>query len=415
MDFYVKRLVNHNGLGKNQMTFIKTFLLSTLFLLSACAQTSEPIKPVNSNLHSTLVTGAQQPNLYLAQLKGKRIGLIVNQTSMVNDQHLVDFLLAQGLTVNKIFAPEHGFRGNHDAGAKVDSSVDAKTGISIISIYGKNKKPSAEVLNDVDVLVFDIQDVGLRYYTYISSMHYMMEAAAENDKEFIVFDRPNPNGFMVDGPVLDLKFQSFVGMHQIPLMHGMTVGELAKMINGEGWLKDSVTVDLTVIPLSNYDRHMSYSLPVKPSPNLPNDVSISLYASLTFFEGTPVSIGRGTDFPFQVIGYDKFGLGDFTFTPRSIKGASMKPKLKGKLTKGIDLRQSSIRGVNLDHLVNWHQLFVDNNEEFFTFEQFFDKLAGTDKLRKQLISGLSSAQIRASWQSELNAFLLQRQQYLLYP
>ncbi len=397
------------------MTFIKTFLLSTLFLLSACAQTSEPIKPVNSNLHSTLVTGAQQPNLYLAQLKGKRIGLIVNQTSMVNDQHLVDFLLAQGLTVNKIFAPEHGFRGNHDAGAKVDSSVDAKTGISIISIYGKNKKPSAEVLNDVDLLVFDIQDVGLRYYTYISSMHYMMEAAAENDKEFIVFDRPNPNGFMVDGPVLDLKFQSFVGMHQIPLMHGMTVGELAKMINGEGWLKDSVTVDLTVIPLSNYDRHMSYSLPVKPSPNLPNDVSISLYASLTFFEGTPVSIGRGTDFPFQVIGYDKFGLGDFTFTPRSIKGASIKPKLKGKLVKGVDLRQSSIRGVNLDYLVNWHNLFVENDEEFFTFTAFFDKLAGSDQLRKQLTSGLSSIEIRNSWQNDLNVFLLQRKQYLLYP
>ena len=392
-----------------------------LFLLTACAQTSQTIKQTNSDLNSALsltagiVTGAQQPNLYLEQLKGKRLGLVVNQTSMVNDQHLVDFLLAQGLKINKIFAPEHGFRGDHDAGAKVDSSIDGKTGISIVSIYGKNKKPSAEVLNDVDVLIFDIQDVGLRYYTYISSMHYMMEAAADNDKEFIVFDRPNPNGFTVDGPVLDLKFQSFVGMHQIPLMQGMTVAELAKMINGEGWLKDSVKVDLTVIPVGNYARHMRYSLPVKPSPNLPNDVSISLYASLTFFEGTPVSIGRGTDFPFQVIGFDKFGLGDFTFTPRAIKGASMTPKLKGKLVKGVDLRQSAIRGVNLDHLVNWHQLFVENNEKFFTLAPFFDKLAGTDKLRKQIISGLSSVEIRASWQSELNAFLQQRQQYLLYP
>ena len=249
------------------MSFFKTFFLSMLFLLTACTQTSQNIKQTNNGLNSALsltagiVTGAQQPNLYLEQLKGKRLGLVVNQTSMVNDQHLVDFLLAQGLKINKIFAPEHGFRGDHDAGAKVDSSIDGKTGISIVSIYGKNKKPSAEVLNDVDVLIFDIQDVGLRYYTYISSMHYMMEAAADNDKEFIVFDRPNPNGFTVDGPVLDLKFQSFVGMHQIPLMHGMTVAELAKMINGEGWLKDSVKVDLTVIPVGNYDRHMSYSLP----------------------------------------------------------------------------------------------------------------------------------------------------------
>jgi len=413
------------------MTFFKTLLLSALLSLTGCAQNSQSSVPASTSLNSSLspalnanldsglatglVMGAQQPHLYLEQLKDKRLGLVVNQTSMVNDLHLVDFLLAQGLKVNKIFAPEHGFRGNHDAGAKVDSSVDAKTGISIVSIYGKNKKPSAAMLNDVDVLIFDIQDVGLRYYTYISSMHYVMEAAAENDKEFIVFDRPNPNGFTVDGPVLDIKFQSFVGMHQIPLMHGMTVGELAKMINGEGWLKNSVKVDLTVFPVSNYDRHISYSLPVKPSPNLPNDVSISLYASLTFFEGTPVSIGRGTDFPFQVIGYDKFGLGDFSFTPRSIKGASMNPKLKGKLVKGVDLRQSSIRGVNLDHLVNWHRSFVENNEEFFTFSAFFDKLAGTDQLRKQLISGLSSVEIRNSWQNDLNAFLLQRKQYLLYP
>jgi len=418
MAFYVKRLVKLTVL-EISMTFFKTLFLCSLLSLAGCAHKSQNITPENTKLDSELATelvmGAQQSHLYLEQLKDKRLGLIVNQTSMVNDQHLVDFLLTQGLNIKKIFAPEHGFRGNYDAGAKVNSSVDEKTGISIVSIYGKNKKPSVDQLNDVDTLIFDIQDVGLRYYTYISSMHYMMEVAAENDKEFIIFDRPNPNGFTVDGPVLDLDFQSFVGMHQIPLMHGMTVGELAQMINGEGWLKSSIKADLTVIPVRNYDRHMSYSLPIKPSPNLPNDIAISLYASLTFFEGTPVSIGRGTDFPFQVIGYDKFSLGDFNFTPRSIKGASMEPKLKGKLAKGVDLRQSSIRGVNLDHLVNWHRLFVKNKAEFFTFPAFFDKLAGSDQLRRQLISGESSVEIRNSWQSDLNAFLLQRKQYLLYP
>lgn len=406
------------------MKFTKFKSVASLFLLSllGCAQTpnqeqtSQLIEqPVTQTTDQTLKVGAEQHSLYLELIKGKRVGLVVNQTSAVNGQHLVDFLLEKDVKISKIFAPEHGFRGDHDAGAHVNSSVDAATGIEIVSIYGKNKKPSTDVLNDVDVLIFDIQDVGVRYYTYISSMHYMMEAAAEQNKQFIVFDRPNPNGFSVDGPVLDLKFQSFVGMHEIPLLHGLTVGELAQMINGEGWLKNSVKVDLTVIPVANYDRHMSFSLPIKPSPNLPNDVSISLYASLGFFEGTPISIGRGTDFPFQVIGFNKFDNGDFTFTPRPIKGASMKPKLKGEKATGVDLRESSILGLNIDHLVQWHKVFADHDEVFFTRAKFFDKLAGTDTFRLQIEQGLSGVEIRKSWQPEISEFLLKRKPYLIYP
>ncbi len=399
---------------------LKYVITATALLLGGCAQstTTEHLAPVASksaNKQLSVQIGAAQQENYLQMLEGKRVGMVVNQTSMVKDQHIVDVLLAEGVQVNKIFAPEHGFRGDHDAGAHVNSSVDAATGIDIVSIYGKNKKPSADVLEDVDVLIFDIQDVGVRYYTYISSMHYMMEAAAEQGKQFIVFDRPNPNGFSVDGPVLDLDFQSFVGMHQIPLLHGMTVGELAQMINGEGWLKNGVKADLTVIPVSHYDRHMSYPLPIKPSPNLPNDVSISLYASLGFFEGTPVSIGRGTDFPFQVIGFDKFNNGDFTFTPRPIKGASMKPKLKGKKAVGVDLRESSVLGLNIDHLIQWHKVFKEHDEEFFTRAKFFDKLAGTDTFRKQIESGMSGVEIRKSWQKDLSKFLQQRKPYLIYP
>ncbi len=368
----------------------------------------------NTVTNNNIIVGAAQAELYLDKLKNQRIGLIVNQTSRVGDTHLVDFLVAHQQKVQLIFAPEHGFRGDHDAGEKIKSGVDEKTGINIYSIYGKTKKPSAEILKQIDVLIFDIQDVGVRYYTYISSMHYMMEAAGENNIPFIVLDRPNPNGFALDGPVLDMKFQSFVGMHPIPLLHGMTVGELALMINAQGWLKNKVKLDLSVIPVKNYKRNMSYSLPVKPSPNLPNDRAISLYPSLGFFESTPVSIGRGTDFPFQVIGFNEFSLGNFQFRPRVISGAASHPKLLGKLLQGEDLRAYTEQGLSLKFLLSWHDLFKKHNREFFTKAQFMDKLAGTNKLRLQIQSGLDEKSIRESWQAELKKFDQQRQAYLLY-
>lgn len=362
-----------------------------------------------------IITGAERFSIYAPMLQDKRVGLIVNQTSVVGSEHLVDFLLSRSIDVTTIFAPEHGFRGDHDAGAHIASETDKRTGIPIVSIYGKQKKPSAAVLDDVDVLIFDIQDVGVRFYTYISSMHYMMEAAAENNKHFIVLDRPNPNGFTVDGPTLDLAFQSFVGMHPIPLLHGLTVAELAQMINGEKWLANGLSVNLSIVPMQHYDRQMHYSLPIKPSPNLPNDASVRLYPSLGFFEGTPISIGRGTDFPFQVIGFDKFEAGNFTFTPRAIQGAASTPKLKGKKLSGIDLRNSSVKGLNIDWLHQWHAVFSSHDETFFVHQAFFDKLAGSDTLRTQLEAGLSPREIRETWQSDIHRFLIERAPYLVYP
>ncbi|MCP4061340.1 MAG: DUF1343 domain-containing protein, partial [Pseudoalteromonas sp.] len=279
------------------ITFVLLFII-TIFNVGAHAHTAQ----------ITPIVGAAQYKHYLPQLQNKRVGLVVNQTSLVENTHLVDALLTKNITITKIFAPEHGFRGDHDAGAHVKNAVDSKTGIPLISIYGKNKKPSAEALSEVDVIIFDIQDVGVRFYTYISSMHYMMEAAAEQGIEFIVLDRPNPNIAYVDGPILERQFKSFVGMHPIPVLHGMTVGELAKMIKGESWINKAADLKLTVIPVDHYTRSTSYNLPVKPSPNLPNDQSIALYPSLCFFESTPVSIGRGTDFAFQVIGYSPVAL-----------------------------------------------------------------------------------------------------------
>lgn len=381
------------------------WLIFRVVVVTSCCS----VLHVNS---SEIQVGAEQAEHYLPLIEGKRVGLVVNQTSRVKSQHLVDYLLAKKVNVAMIFAPEHGFRGDHDAGEKVSSGVDKSTGVKVFSIYGKHKKPSAEMLKQVDILLFDIQDVGVRFYTYISSLHYMMEAAGENNVPFIVLDRPNPNGAYVDGPMLEIAFQSFVGMHQIPLLHGMTVGEIALMINGEGWIEKKTA--LTVIPLKHYQRNKAYSLPVKPSPNLPNDVSIAHYASLGFFEATPVSIGRGTDFPFQVIGFNKFTLGGFSFKPRSIKGAASSPKLEGKSLIGQDLRNVTTTGLDLSYLIAWHQLFKEHNVTFFTRSAFMDKLAGTDQLRKQIQAGLSEQKIRDSWQKDLTRFKKQRQPYLLY-
>lgn len=381
-------------------------MLVLILLMSGCATKIE---------EANIVVGAQRFEVYLPALKGKKVGLVVNQTSKVNDLHLVDFLLLNKVEVIRIFAPEHGFRGNYDAGAHIDSSVDAKTNIPITSIYGSNKKPNLDVLADVDIIVFDIQDVGLRFYTYISSMHYMMEAAAESQTEFMVLDRPNPNGKYIDGPILEPQFKSFVGMHPIPILHGMTVAELANMIKGEGWINRSQDLALTTIANANYSRDVPYSLPIKPSPNLPNDQSIKLYASLCFFEATPVSVGRGTDFPFQVFGNDKVPLGDFTFSPESRPGSAAKPKLMGEILAGQDLRNSQIHGLDLSLLIDAYNKFDAANQSFFVHASFMDKLAGTDQLRLAIEKGDTAEQIKQSWEADLKRFKKQRKPYLLYP
>ncbi len=387
-----------------------TVLLVSCFVFLGCREMPVQAK----NIAQPLQVGAANFKAYVPTLKGKRVGLVVNQTSVVNGQHLVDALLEKDIKVGKIFAPEHGFRGDHDAGAHVKSTVDTKTGIDVVSIYGSNKKPSPEILADLDVIIFDIQDVGVRFYTYISSMHYMMEAAAENGKAFIVLDRPNPNIAYVDGPILDSQFRSFVGMHEIPVLHGMTVAELAQMIKGEGWINNAAELQLSVVPVAHYERTMAYDLPVKPSPNLPNAQSIQLYPSLCFFEATPITVGRGTDFPFQVIGYSPVKLGEFSFTPRAIKGASMHPKFKGVEVFGQDLRDSSIHGLDLSLFILVYQKLSETKQPFFERADFMDKLAGTDKLRLAIEAGQTEQQIKQSWQADLSAFKRKRTPYLLY-
>jgi len=388
---------------------LRLFLL--LFISVGCVQlTVAATIPVKEQP----IVAAAQHERFLPALKGLNIGVVVNQTSQVEGLHLVDFLQEKGMNVQAIFAPEHGFRGDHDAGSHVKNDVDSKTGIKIVSIYGSNKKPATGELDELDVILFDIQDVGVRFYTYISSMHYMMEAAAQHHIKFIVLDRPNPNIAYVDGPVLDPKFRSFVGMHPIPILHGMTVGELALMIKGEGWISSAAALDLTVIPVANYTRNTPYQLPIKPSPNLPNTQSVRLYPSLCFFEATPISIGRGTDFPFQVIGFSPLPLGDFKFTPRAIKGAAMHPKFKGIEVFGLDLRQSDIQGLELGLLMSTYKQLKAKNLTFFEREGFMDKLAGTDTLRLAIEAGHSEEHIKQSWQPGLDHFKLQRTPYLLY-
>ena len=368
---------------------------------------------------SQVIVGAECTEQYLPLLEGKRVAVCGNQTSMVGKTHLVDTLLSSGVQVVKIFCPEHGFRGNAEAGAHIASSVDPKTGVSIVSLYGKNKKPTPEQMEDVDVLLFDLQDVGCRFYTYISTLHYVMEAAAEKGCQVIVLDRPNPNGFYVDGPVLKPGFTSFVGMHPVPVVYGMTIGEYARMINGEGWLKGGVQCALTVIELENYTHDTRYKLPVAPSPNLQTPEAIFLYPSLCFFEGAAVSVGRGTPTPFQLYGYPGFTGGNCTFTPVAIKGVSENPPYKDRKCQGFDLTEyakenlNSDGGLQLGYLLTAYKRFADK-EKFFSNASFFDKLAGTDQLRKQVIQGKSETEIRASWQEDLEQFKEVRSRYLLY-
>ncbi|RZQ53574.1 DUF1343 domain-containing protein [Pseudoalteromonas phenolica] len=367
-----------------------------------------------SPLLKALEVGAEQVQTYLPLIKDKRVALVLNQSAQVKEQHLLDVLLEKRIDVKKVFSPEHGFRGKQDAGAKINDQIDGKTGLPIISLYGKSKKPKLTDLADVDVIIFDIQDVGVRFYTYISTMHYVLEAAAEAGKKVIVLDRPNPNINLIDGPVLEPEFQSFVGMHPIPVLHGMTVGELAMMIVGEKWLGTDKKPNLTVISVADYDLSKPFDLPIKPSPNLPNRQSIALYPSLCFFEATPISVGRGTDFPFQVFGHNKVKLGEFQFTPNSTLGAALNPKLKGENVFGQDLRAYPNQGFDLTWFVDAYDAFKAESIEFFKHPKFMDKLAGTDKLRKAIVAGKSLAEIELSWQPALEQFKARRQPYLIY-
>ena len=356
-----------------------------------------------------LVLGAERTNIYLPLLKNKKIAVVGNQSSMISNTHLVDSLLSLKVNVVKVFSPEHGFRGKADAGTKVEDETDEKTGLPIISLYGKNKNPTVEQLKGIELLLFDIQDVGARFYTYISTLHYVMEAAAENNIKVIILDRPNPNGHYIDGPIREKAFESFVGMHPIPIVHAMTIGEYAQMINGEKWIARQC--DLTVIEMENYTHNMSYDLPIKPSPNLPNSRSINLYPSLCLFEGTNVSLGRGTEYPFQHFGAP-YLKSNYSFTPKSGEG-SKSPPHENKKCYGTDLRfqDNYLEEINLNWLIESYNNCPEK-EKFFN--SFFDKLAGTDKLRLQIIEAKTVKEIKESWQEGLNEFKKIRNKYLLY-
>ena len=398
--------------------FFAITLLFCVFLSQCHAQVSQ-----NHNEPTSIITTEQEPLLafvdkahyisaamqmddYLTLLQGRRVGVVGNQTSIVGERHLVDTLLSLGIDIRKIYTPEHGFRGTADAGAKVNSGKDEKTGIPIVSLYGKNKKPTPEMLQGIDIILFDLQDVGVRFYTYISTMSYVMEAAAENSIPVVVLDRPNP--------VLKPENHSFVGMHQVPVVYGMTIGEYALMVNGEGWLKDGIACDLTVVPIKGYNRNAIYELPVKPSPNLPNWESVYLYPTLCFFEGSSVSVGRGTETPFQVYGHPDMR-GSYTFTPQSTSGAS-KPLLEGQRCRGENLVEfahdypHNESQLHLEWIIDAYQQLKDKG----FFKDYFRLLAGDKQLQRDIENGKSADEIRASWSDDLASFLAIRQKYLLY-
>lgn len=406
------------------MMRIKTFFLFTL-IIGCCAVVSrgKPVihqKQAPHKAISAILTGADQTNLYLHYLKGKSIGMVVNPTSIIgkNKMPLVDSLLKLGINIKKVYGPEHGFRGNASNGAKVDDAVDAKTGLPVISLYGKHYKPTAADLRGIDLMIFDIQDVGARFYTYISTLHYVMEACAENNIELMILDRPNPNGTIIDGPILDTAYRSFVGMHPIPISHGMTIGEYAQMINGEHWLKNGIRCKLKVIKMANYKHSMNYVLPVNPSPNLNTTQSVLLYPSVCLFEGTTLSLGRGTLLPFVQVGHPSLkSKYSFWFKPVSIPGMSEDPPQKNQVCYGINLKNydtSNIKKsghINLSWLIELYKAFPDKSH---FFNAYFTKLAGTNQLQKQIEAGKTEAQIRQSWETGLWKFKATRHKYLLY-
>lgn len=395
---------------------MRFYFILTLFFYSALTINCQ----VGIQPYSSIITGAQQTDIYLPKLKNKKIAIVTNASGIINNKHLVDTLLAHKLKIVKIFGPEHGFRGNADAGEKVKTSKDPITNISVISLYGSHKKPTKEDLKGVDVVIYDIQDVGVRFYTYISTMTYVMEACAENNIELYIFDRPNPNGFYIDGPVLNDKYKSFLGLHKIPIVYGMTCGEYAKMVNSEGWLKNAVKCNLTIVPLKNYNRNNFISdLPIKPSPNLPNDTAILLYPSLGLFEGTIMSLGRGTKAPFQYIGNPYLKQSDyaFSFTPKT-NPINKKPKYQDTICFGFNLQNNFYSELNkkqiniaiLSECYNQTQ-----NKQSVFFDRNFNYHSGNDELKLQIQSNINENKIRESWQESINEFKLIRKKYLIYP
>jgi uncharacterized protein YbbC (DUF1343 family) len=385
-----------------------SLMMAGILTLPACAQTAEP--------ETGLICGAQRTALYLPLLEGKRVGVVANQTSVIGSAHLVDSLMALGVNIIKVFSPEHGFRGNAAAGEKVGNSIDSRSGLPIVSLYGNNRKPPASSLIDIDIVLFDIQDVGVRFYTYISTLHLVMEACAEAGKPLLLLDRPNPNGFYVDGPMIDSLHMSFVGMHRIPVVHGMSLGEYAMMINGESWLNNAITCDLSVVPMLNWDHNSRFSPPIPPSPNLNTAESILLYPTLCLFEGTVLSVGRGTDRPFTMIGHPQLKTGDYFFTPSPRPGAAPKPLLQDQSCRGIDFLDSALVVNNQGRLmIEWVILAYQNYPEPEKFFQpFFLKLVGSAGVQADIKAGRSAAEIRAGWQPDLQKFLLIREKYLLY-
>ena len=413
------------------MMLVMWLSLTSMTTLNACSSrvnnAANKTTTVTADAHQStaaatsgeVVLGAARTSEYVPLLQGKRVALLSNQTGMVGDKHTLDLMLENGVNVVTIFSPEHGFRGNADAGEHVSSSVDEKTGIPIASLYdGKSPMPSKQVMDSIDVIVTDIQDVGLRFYTYYVTMINLMDAAVTYGKQFMVLDRPNPNGMYVDGPILDMSLKSGVGRLPIPIVHGMTLGELALMANGEGWLKDSKKCELTVIPCQNYTHQTRYTLPIAPSPNLPNMLSIYLYPSMCYFEGTTVSLGRGTDWPFQVYGHPDMTGYDFEFTPTSRPGAKTPPQMD-KLCHGVDLHNLDAediiaKGINLEYLIDAHRNLTANGKQFYLKSNFFDLLMGTKSVREMIAQGMSAAEIKATWQGDVDLFKVQRKPYLLY-
>ena len=398
----------------NLRTKIKNFVLIVLILFvnSQNFKAQDALK--------TFKTGADQPEEYLPILKNKTIAVVTNQTGLLHDRtHLVDFLVQNNIKIKHIFAPEHGFRGEADAGEHIKNGIDVKTNLPIVSLYGANKKPTAEQMKGIDLVLFDIQDVGVRFYTYISTLTYVMEAAAENRVEVVVLDRPNPHDGYTDGPILKQKWKSFVGMHPVPVVYGLTIGEYGKMVNGEGWMKNGVQVKYTIIPMKEYRKTKRYPILEKPSPNLPNQKSINIYPSLCFFEGTQVSVGRGTDLPFQIYGSPWIKNMKYQFTPMPTLGAK-EPFLKGQICYGENLSQypDELRELNLEWVIKAYNHYENPKKEFFIMDKkgryWFDILAGTDELRKQILSHKSIEQIRESWKKDLENFEKIRQKYVIY-
>lgn len=404
------KLTNRSFINQLKQLAIAILVASSF---SACSQ-KNTVKLVE---YDYIDPGSSNFDSYLNLLQDKNVAVVAHPASVVGNSHLVDTLLAQGIQLSKIFSPEHGFRGNAEAGEKVDSQVDANSGLPIVSLYGNHKKPTPDDLKDIDIVLLDLQGVGARFYTYISTLTYVMEACAEAGIPIIVLDRPNPNGFYVDGPVLKPEFSSFVGMHPVPVVYGMTIGEYAMMVNGEKWLTGENTCDLKVIPVKNYHHNLIVKLPINPSPNLPNWQSVYLYPSLCFLEGTIMSIGRGTNHPFQIYGHPDFMIGSFAFTPESMPGKSLHPKFEGENCFGQNLtgyaenykRNENL--LNLSWLINSYQLL---SPKFDYFTDYFDKLAGNDELRQQIESGFTEEEIRLSWAEDLKAFKKIRKKYLIY-